>query len=148
MSEYTGAFDKEFIIRTKEILEKYDEKYEVTLLINCTLSLICMPIEKIKYSSNGSPNLEIVDILSNQLQKFLVKCNTNNNLALLKTLRNGIAHLDIKLINKKNCINNITITGSTKISKNTSVENIFSFKSTELKEFAIFMANEYLKLSK
>lgn len=47
MSEYT-IFPIDFINRTRENLEKYSGKYEVTNLINCCLGLIIIPKQKLK----------------------------------------------------------------------------------------------------
>ena len=41
-------FNEEFVIRTREIVSTKcigEFKYDVTLLINCLLGLICLPIE-------------------------------------------------------------------------------------------------------
>ncbi len=43
-------FDKDFVIRTKELLsEFYDNtEREVTLLLNCLLALVVLPVERKK----------------------------------------------------------------------------------------------------
>ncbi|MGL5124146.1 MAG: HEPN family nuclease [Fusobacteriaceae bacterium] len=52
---YKGKFSDTILERTKYIIEEYDGNYEVTLLINCTLSLICLPIED---SQNDPRNIK------------------------------------------------------------------------------------------
>ena len=41
-------FDRDFIIRTLDIIDNCSKytKYEVTLLINCLLALVTLPIER------------------------------------------------------------------------------------------------------
>lgn len=43
-------FDKDFVERTKELLNDayYNTKKEVTLLLNCLLALVILPIERKK----------------------------------------------------------------------------------------------------
>lgn len=100
MSQYSKSFNKEFIERTKSILDKYQGNYEVTLLMNCTLALVCLPIEKLKYSNNY-PDLEIVSKISENLKSKFENSNNISDLSLLKILRNGIAHLNLKFINEE-----------------------------------------------
>lgn len=52
MSIYAGTFDKELLTRTQNILKEYIGEFKFTLLINCTLALICLPIENIKENNN------------------------------------------------------------------------------------------------
>lgn len=67
MSEYAGAFNKEFLNRTKNIIDTYTGEYEDTLLLNCTLALICLPIEKLINN-----NYEIIDRVYLKLEEIKV----------------------------------------------------------------------------
>lgn len=143
MSEYANTFDKEFLSRTKYIIENYKGEYEVTLLINCTLALICLPIEHIKNEDN--PNLEIVEKVADKLKEIL-KIKKDNDLALIKSLRNGIAHLKIQTIGYENELKSIKITGETKIDTENYCKT-FIFDILKLREFALSIADIFLKYS-
>ena len=41
-------FDREFVERTKWIIENTSCKYEITLLLNCMLALVALPTERTK----------------------------------------------------------------------------------------------------
>lgn len=146
MSEYIGIFDQEFLTRTKNILEEYNGPYEFTLLLNCTLSLICLPVEVLKKDNFGKPNLEIVTQIADELRSILHK-EEKNDLALLKCLRNGIAHLKIIFINSNNKLERVIINGGTTIDDN-NYNLIFKFKQKQLKDFALSITNLFLEYSK
>lgn len=134
MSQYAGEFNKEFLKRTEKILQEYNGEYEITLLLNCTLSLICLPIELLK-----NENYEVIDAVCNKLNNLKTKIEMrgekikeNENYLKLRALRNGIAHLNISLSEKENKIENITIKGTTNYKKTTY---IFEFTCENLKVF-------------
>lgn len=152
MSEYKEIFDKEFLIRTRKIIEKSDTfEYSVTLLLNCTLSLVCLPIER---SNEGYiRNRKLFNRLFNEISLKLdglgvniVESNTGTpSKQKLKCLRNGIAHIQMDSINENGEIVGVKIVGSTKFQR-VSYECEFNFNVEQLKEFALFMVNKYLAL--
>ncbi len=153
MGEYIESFDKEFLKRTKSIIKHSDLlKYNVTLILNCTLSLICLPIERSneEYESNKAE----YDILFSNLCQKIKDLGVNitdttdatPNKQLLKCLRNGIAHIKLEAINGSGKISGVIITGSTKYHK-TNYSCTFRFSKKQLKDFANYMVDEYLKFS-
>lgn len=50
MGDYANGFEIDFLDRTLKILidleKKEFTKYNITLLLNCTLALLCLPDEK------------------------------------------------------------------------------------------------------
>lgn len=139
MSEYAGAFDKIFLERTKIIIDKTSTEYEFTLLLNCTLALICQPLEKL----NKNENFEIIDLIGNELRKNQKLNGTNSQ--ILRCLRNGIAHLNIKVIDTNNKFDKINIKGSTNSYK---INNKFLFSYNDLKLFSLKCIEIYLGYSK
>ncbi len=151
MSEYKEKFDKEFLIRTKKIIQEADKfEYSVTLLLNCTLSLICLPIER----SDGPSyrNDRLYDDLASKLNNLdvIIDEMNRNNLNIpsrpkLKCLRNGIAHIKMDSVNKDEKITGVKIVGGTKY-KNVKYKCKFNFTAEQLKEFSLFIVDKYLEL--
>lgn len=135
MSEYAGTFDKEFLTRTQSIVDNYTGEYEATLLLNCTLALICLPIEKLK-----DDNYEIIDQVYSKLEEIEVSITLTrdlnkekeNNYKKIKALRNGIAHLKIDTINDNDELKAFIITGTTEHFKK---EYEFCFTIEKLRKF-------------
>lgn len=148
MSIYAGTFDKEFITRTQKILAEYTGEFKFTLLMNCTLSLICLPIENIKEN-----NTEIIDRVYEKLEELDIEINLikdkskalETNYLKLRALRNGIAHLNITPINSDNKLGSITIIGETE-SHNKKYK--FTYSEDKLEKFCQELLNIYLDYSK
>ena len=142
-------FEKEFIERTLAILENLSEKteYEVTLLLNCLLALVTLPIEREKES-------DLIGFQRSCNKKLKGLKNSNNYIGdklpcnyFFRNIRNSIAHLYIELeespINNQIdgvVLRNYTRAGKCNFQVSISVEN--------LKVFAKFVAEEYLKVLK
>jgi len=157
-----NEFNIAFLSRTKQIVNdaflKNITEYEVTLLLNCCLALICLPLEKL-----NSFNVE--DSLGEELFKGEIYApsypdgdpggtdDMNNYNAVLRALRNGIAHLGITILNDSNSkkIKGVIIIGSYTFSRAGSrhkdyvVEYTFKFSVNQLRDFVILMADTYLK---
>lgn len=152
LGEYVGIFDKEFLERTKKIIKHSDLlRYNVTLVLNCTLALICLPIER---SNEDYQNKTVVyDKLFASLYEKLVQLNVNITETqkntppkqMLKCLRNGIAHVKMTAVNETGKISGVTIIGGTKY-QDIVYNCTFEFTKKQLKEFALYMADEYLKM--
>ncbi|MGL5356552.1 MAG: HEPN family nuclease [Cetobacterium sp.] len=140
MSEYAGKFDKVLLERTKFIIEESQTQYKFTLILNCALSLICQPIEKlnvniVENNKKGRKNLknyEIVDQIAIVIKKYSENLK-GENLQILRCLRNGIAHLNISAINVNGSLNKFKIKGTT-IKNNIIIENTFEYTENNLKE--------------
>lgn len=151
MGEYIKPFDEEFLKRTRSIIAHADLlKYNVTLILNCTLSLICLPIERSNAEYNVNPqgyDSLFSDLCAQLRQDGVVITETTNNTPnkqLLKCLRNGIAHIKMNAVNDRGQITGVEITGSTK-HQNTTYSCTFQFTKKQLKNFANFMVKRYLQ---
>ncbi len=150
-------FDKDFVKRTEEVLLSCykNTEYEVTLLLNCLLALVSLPLERNKVTANGNSDIKIINFQKNCKSKLRELKNSYkeekfnpNDKYILNHIRNAIAHLHISLEESSynGQIQNIILRDSRNIQKfnvkdynfaiNISVEN--------LKKFAIYVANEYL----
>lgn len=148
MSIYAGTFDKEFLTRTQKILAEYTGEFKFTLLMNCTLSLICLPIENIKEN-----NTEIIDKVYEKVVELGIEVNLSDdkskaletNYLKLRALRNGIAHLNISPINSDIKLESIMITGKT---ENYNKEYKFTYSEDKLEKFCQELLKIYLDYSK
>lgn len=148
MSEYTGKFDKDLLERTKHIIENVETKYEFTLLLNCSLSLICQPIEKlntniIENRGRKAKNYEIINQVASVLKKYNRNLN-GSNLQILRCLRNGIAHLNISHTNSNGCLDKFIIKGETMKYKDIIIRNTFEYTQKDLKNLSLEFLDIYL----
>ena len=152
MSMYAGTFNKEFLNRTKKIIKNVETEYRFTLLLNCTLALICLPIEKMIGN-----NTEIITKVCKTLEKLEVPVvelrdeSAKNveqeklNYFKLRALRNGIAHLNIESVNEKDKLQSFIINGDSYKHK---IEFSFTFTEDTLEKFSYEMIDIYLKYAK
>lgn len=150
---YTKAFEKEFITRTQSIIKQADSiDYSVTLLLNCTLALVCLPIERSQNVTGDSVAIynTLISKLADKLDALHVIISETVSPTppkqKLKCLRNGIAHIVMDAINEKGSITGVTIQGST-THRSISYSCSFHFSKEQLKKYALFMSSEYLKIS-
>ena len=145
MSEMKN-FKIDFVKRTIFILNNHykDEKYEVTLLLNCLLALVSLPIELKKDEYDKKIKQYKKDCVSKltSLSNFANYNKTTYN-TRFRNIRNAIAHLNIEPITSNKKIESITLRninndGIMNFEVNISIEN--------LKMFAEYVANEYIKL--
>lgn len=98
MSQYSKEFIKEIAERTKENLENYQGKYDVTHLINSAVGLIMIPHAKCYNKiENSFVSPKILEILRNSIRKnsYLEDGECIELRDLIKHIRNGIAHSNI-----------------------------------------------------
>ena len=152
MGEYIEPFDKEFLKRTKKILKHADfAKYNVTLILNCTLALICLPIERSNndYKNNPAEYDRLFQSLADKLDELLVIVDEYGQTIppkqKMKCLRNGIAHIKIEAVNGRNRIHGTIIEGTTK-QNGMNYRCAFGFTKNQLTDFAVFMVDQYLKI--
>lgn len=148
MSEYTGKFDRDLLERTKHIIENVETEYEFTLLLNCSLSLICQPIEKlntniIENHGRKAKNYEIIDQVASALKKYNRNLN-GSNLQILRCLRNGIAHLNISHTNLNGRLDKFIIKGETMKYKDIIIRNTFEYTQKDLKKLSLEFLDIYL----
>lgn len=157
MVEYTDGFGKDFVMRTMNILDDLQDKrsfpYEVTLLLNCALALLCLPVqlieekpcETVRFSESCINKLEMLGV---SIEKGSINPDTNNGRTkdqqIMCYMRNGVAHLHIKLNNGIGIpeIETITIWNVS----NNGVRNFeITFTVKQLNNFLKFVAHEFLK---
>ena len=102
-------FERDFIIRTVDIIKKYEkyvpsaEKYEVTLLINCLLGLLILPKERCFVNIPTNKISELIDwgLTSENIINWGTRPNNMNPnhyetlLEVVHKMRNSIAHIRI-----------------------------------------------------
>lgn len=150
MGNYKSGFDKDFLTRTLKILNDLEiEKftpYNITLLLNCTLSLLCLPIQRtedISFSHSCINQLRSLEVqLPSDMQPD-INGNRTPEQQLMNRIRNSFAHLHIetnKNIADEN-IKTITIWNISGKRKNFEV----TFTTIQLNIFCKFVATEYLR---
>ena len=154
MYDKTKGFSENFIKRTETLISEYNGSYEITLLLNCTLSLICLPIDEQKAYLD---KIHIIDYIKKHITKIMIiqkdqskekitlshleNFEKYNNTRLLEALRNGIAHTDMN-VNGKTTIEEIQINGSFFH----KYEITFIFSITNFKNLINLILNEYKKI--
>lgn len=147
MSEIVN-FNKEFVERTKNVLERNygNEEYEVTLLLNCLLGLVSFPIELLKDKSNQEAKEFQTDCVR-KLEELIDKnedYKNPNKYFTFRNIRNSIAHIGIEPLPYDNQIGKIIFT-SKKNNKNYAITLKFCISVENLYIFANYVAEEYLK---
>lgn len=141
MSSIT-VFEKEFVERTKQILLEHDgkEEYDVTFLLNCLLGLTVLPIEKRKKDSK-------LEKKCNEKLKELnaIDFTDKDEKKLYHSFKNAISHMHIEIVNKEDKISEIILRDKNP-SSNSNFHTELKFTYSQLKEFAIFIADSYLEL--
>lgn len=96
--------EKDFIERTKILLEQYDnteiipsEKYEVSLLLNCCVGLLLIPKEESYIKINGLLNLND-DWGITEDDITIDSSNSKSVKNTLRHLRNSVAHGKFKFL--------------------------------------------------
>ena len=155
----TKHFPIDFVRRTMANLARYRDKFEFTNLLNCTLGLIILPYEKaMKGTQPQSPWSTNLDVLSNlpsfQILRFkpLQKgrkgkpkdCKKNLKI-LLQKIRNGLAHQNVQPVNQNGQFEGVVIKNYFPDNQGV-LDTHLQFSKKELNDFALFIANEYLKL--
>lgn len=149
------TFDIQFIERTKEVIENYKGTYNITLLLNCMLGLIVLPSEFYKRKSRNFFDVEIDKIQEIQdLTKNILfnptkrKKNTwvedkRSLKNLIKKIRNGVSHQQIECVDENGRWDKVIIRDFNTYN-NDNLELEVSWTPTQLKIFALFVADSYL----
>ena len=152
------CFNKEFVERTIDILNNCSEhtEYEVTLLLNCLLALVTLPIERNKLQRNQTQDSKVIKFQQNCVNKMKELKNSNekfdisnNEKLFFNNIRNAIAHLHIELeestykgkienVILRNAVNEINF-------KNKQYNLQINISVNNLKIFAKYVATEYIE---
>ena len=138
-------FDKEFVERTKFIVQTQCNgkfTYDVTLLLNCLLGLVSLPTER-----TGSNNTLFKNECVNKLKSMGVIINSIDDDKTFRAVRNAVSHMNIAPKNKDGVVDSIIIRD--RCTRNSPVHTELHFTVSQLKEFALFVADKHLeRLSK
>ena len=130
----------DFIDRTIEIMNSYNSKNQVTLLLNCCLGLIVLPKER-HFNKIPDKNIPENGILWGISRKNVtVDCEDcgYNLRSVIRRIRNGLCHFKIESIpDEKNQIDKLVIKDRGKFKVELTIN--------ELKELALSFANKILK---
>ena len=145
-----GKYDVELIKRTKELIKTYKGKYTLTLLMNGLLSLIVLPqqhnsrVRRLNFMNNELEEINEIQFVLNSNNFFFDRRNNHNDLKnLLNRIRNGIAHQRIETINDNN--NKWKGVIIQDYDRNNNLGLHLELKISELRKFAFYIADEYLK---
>lgn len=92
--------EKEFVSRTKKLIEDYKGEFEVTLLINCCIGLLVLPKEK---HLKSIPDITIEEngqtwgLSRNSISTDCETCGYKLR-NVIRRIRNGICHFKVKTI--------------------------------------------------
>lgn len=143
-----GKYDVELIRRTGELIESYEGKYNLTLLMNALLSLIVLPSEYNKQKNLKFLNVEIsqikeIEFLLNSPGFYFDPQNRNNDLKnLLRRVRNGIAHQRIEAVSKNNKWTGVIIQDA---DRNNNIGLNLQLTTKQLRMFARYIESKYLE---
>jgi hypothetical protein len=156
-------FPIDMVKRTKANLARYKGEFEVTNLINCTLGLIILPYEKdirdrqLPHPWNTNLN-EVPNLPNCQIHRFepirrierdgTRKYYEKTLQVFLKKIRNGLAHQNIEPVNENRHFLGVVIKNyfDDSARKKGDPDLHVQFSAKELEQFALFIADEYLKL--
>ena len=150
------VFDIEFINRTKTIITAYKGTYNITLLLNCLLGLIVLPSEyynrrrKTFFSTDIAEIPELFGLLDNgtfnptkrKKNQWIDDQQTFKN--LIKKVRNAVSHQHIKCVGNDGKWESVTFRDVNFFNQN-NIELEVTWTTKELKKFALFVADSYLK---
>lgn len=141
-------FDREFVERTKWIVNNLSCQYEITLLLNCMLALVALPTERTKGKQGRTvDDVEFQKSCVNKLKEMgLVGRNKTPNETpddkIFRTVKNALSHMYIEPDNKNQVITHVKICD--KIPKEDRYHTELNFSVEQLKEFALYVADLHL----
>jgi hypothetical protein len=145
-----GKYDVELIKRTKDLIKTYKGKYTLTLLMNGLLSLIVLPqqhnsrVRRLNFMNKELGEIKEIQFVLKSDNFFFDRRNYHNDLKnLLNRIRNGIAHQRIETINDDNNKWKGVIIQDYDRHNNLGLH--LELKTSELRRFAFYIADEYLK---
>jgi hypothetical protein len=98
------SIEKDFVDNTLHILQNYDGRYGVTLLVNCLLGLIVLPKERDYNNISGKDGIHFSDlgIEDSDIRSWgNIEENQRTAARFLRCMRNSIAHIHIESISSE-----------------------------------------------
>lgn len=149
MSSYKKSFAGRFLFQTEHILNKSaDSKYHFTLLINCTLALFSILLERVQdergYRKFCLPlitkkmvNLGMIDFAPDGITDYSLLC----------CFRNAMTHSDVSLINpslESECFADGTIMGTNNKHK---YQCTFIISEESVRQLSVFIIDMFQEIS-
>lgn len=134
-------FDKEFVERTKRIVETQcndESDYNVTLLLNCLMGLVSLPTER-----TTSKDTSFMEACVNKLNCLGVIKESTSDDKTFRTVKNALSHMYVEPKNKDGFIETVVL--QDRISRSADAHTELHFKIDQLKSFALFVANKHLE---
>lgn len=137
-------FDKEFVERTKWIVNNLSCQYEITLLLNCMLALVALPTERTKGQQNGTAtDDEFQKNCINKLKEMgLLDGQKSSDRQIFRTVKNALSHMYIEPVNQNQMITCVKICD--KVPGEDRYHTELNFSVEQLKEFALYVADLHL----
>lgn len=104
--EFSDKFEKDFMLRTLEIVQSYKGEYDATLILNCLLGLLVVPRETSfeKIPEDNIDNIAKWGIKRNSIRKIGKPTNVMEKpdtlRGLVYNLRNSVSHFQFRPIHK------------------------------------------------
>ena len=134
-------FNKEFVERTKWIIENVSCKYEITLLLNCMLALVSLPIERTGNMNDADKEFQRKCIAKlNELN--VVKKHTSTR-KTFRTIKNALSHMHITPVNANDKI--CFVEFDDKLPGANNFHTKLKFSVSQLKNFALYVAELHLE---
>ena len=132
-------FDRDFVERTKWIIQNVTCQYEVTLLLNCMLGLVNLPTER------TSPRTTVFQ--SECVQKLhdmgVLTIESSDPKEIFRSVRNAISHFNIHPTSQGSSINKVVLSDAS--GKGRPPHTQLEFTVEQLKKFALFVADKHLE---
>lgn len=141
-------FDRDFVERTKWIVQNVKCQYEVTLLLNCMLGLVNLPTERSKNKTASNDSNDFRDACVQKLNELGVIKKRTDDEKTFRAVRNAVSHLHIDpsdqcQSNRCNSIKKIILSDIE--NGKSSPHTILEFSIEQLKDFALFVADKHLE---
>lgn len=113
-------------------------KYDITLLLNCMLGLVSLPVE-----STNSTHSHFATSCVQKLKELGVIVKSTNDKKTFRAVKNALSHMYIEPISRNEKIHTIILRD--KCPDDTQYHTKLKFSPAQLKDFSIFVANLHLE---
>lgn len=153
--------DIEFVERTQRIIENYKGNYDFTLLLNCTLGLIILPLEvnrkqHLKFLNERLENIDVIKSILKRDKEYVFNPTWFNKkagqyetgsktlLTFLIKIRNGLAHFaNSEPINENGRWTEIKLKDVNKFNDD-NIELELTISEESLLDLTRYLSNAYL----
>ncbi len=135
-------FKKDFVLRTKKLITDLcdDEfEYNVTLLLNCLMGLICLPVEE----TDKKDHIFVPNCVQKLKEMYVLGKNNNDDWQIFRSLKNAMSHMHVEVKSCEGCIRHIGLWDKYPKASENHTELLFTIE--QLREYALYVADEHLK---